>query len=68
MYYQVYRMESGHKIIIGYASHATQAMLILQEERKKIDDELQIGIEEVKEENDGVHDEHIGHSKPYQGR
>lgn len=56
MYYQIYRMESGHKIIVGFASHPTQAALIMEAEREKSDDELQIGMEEVKEDQDGISD------------
>lgn len=67
MYYQIYRMESGSKIIIGFASNATQAALIMEEERKKIDDELQIGIEQIKEEEDGAYDEPRSHSELSQG-
>lgn len=68
MYYQIYRMEGGQKVIVGFASNATQAKLIMQAEREKIDDEYQVGIELIKEENDGVYDEHIGHSELSQGR
>lgn len=68
MYYQIYRREGGQKVIVGFASNSTQAALIMQAEREKIDDEYQVGIELIKEENDGVHDEHIGHSEPSQGR
>lgn len=68
MYYQIYRKEGGQKVIVGFASNSTQAALIMQAEREKIDDEYQVGIELIKEENDGVHDEHIGHSEPSQGR
>ena len=39
MYYQIYRMEGGQKVIVGFASNATQAALIMQAEREKIDDE-----------------------------
>lgn len=52
MYYQIYRMEGGQKVIVGFASNATQAELIMQAEREKIDDEYQVGIEEAKEDSD----------------
>lgn len=67
MYYQIYRMESGHKIIVGFASHPTQAALIMEAEREKTDDELQIGMEQIMEEEDGVYDEHSDHSAFSQG-
>ena len=67
MYYQIYRMEGGQKVIVGFASNATQAKLIMHAEREKIDDEYQVGIELIKEENDGVYDEHSDHSAFSQG-
>ena len=56
MYYQIYRMEGGQKVIVGFASNATQAALIMQAEREKSDDELKIGMGEVKEDQDGISD------------
>ena len=54
---QIYRIEYGQKVIVGFADSTQQAAVIMEAEREKIDSEMQLGMEKVQEEQDGISDQ-----------
>lgn len=59
--YQIYRIEYGQKVIVGFADSIQQAAIIMEAERDKTDDDMQIGMECTQEDEDGNCNQHGFH-------